>query len=324
MDTLFVSKDCSLKREDNTLVIIDKLKKKRRIPIEALAHIVLCGESGVTTSLLSLCGKFDVRITVLDWYGNVSGCFEPFSSPRAGRVRLAQASFANDPTLRLDIAKRIVQSTHANLIANLRYRLYRGNESIKAIVEIMDGLKKGIEGAEDIQSLMGFEGNSRSWYYNAWPLIDPRLDFGKRVRRPPNNPINCLISWFNGLAYSLVKTEIAKSHLDDCISFLHSPREARYSLALDISESIKSSFVDPLIFEIILRDTDIGLWFDQLDNVCRLNEIGRKNTLDIWTRKIDERRATDKNMRDFVRDEVLSLERHILGIGKYEPYQRKV
>ena len=32
---------------------------------------------------------------------------------------------------------------------------------------------------------MGYEGNARAWYYEAWKLIDPRLNFGARVRRLP-------------------------------------------------------------------------------------------------------------------------------------------
>ena len=87
---------------------------------------------------------------------------------------------------------------------------------------------------------MGAEGNVRASYYEAWTLFDEGLRFGPRRRRPPNNPINCLISWFNGLLYAAVRHEIAKTHLDDCVSFLH----AAANLAI-LSRSTSQSHSSP-------------------------------------------------------------------------------
>ena len=50
----------------------------------------------------------------------------------------------------------------------------------------------------------------------------------KRVKRPPDNPINALISYGNTLLYTKTISAIYQTHLDQRISFLHEPSEGRF------------------------------------------------------------------------------------------------
>ena len=323
MESLFISKDVKISADGGTLLLTAE-GRKNRVPIRGLSQIVIAGEAGLTSSLIALLGKNDVRIVVLDWYGNVTGSFEPAGNPRSGKVRQQQALLSADPERRADLARRFVTGAGRNILANLRYRKYRGARGLeKPISEISEHLKSA-EAACDINVLMGHEGMMRSWYYDAWKVIDPRLDFGPRVRRPPNNEINCLISWFNGLVYTLCRNEAAKTHLDDCLSFLHAPSEARSSLALDIAEIFKPAVCDPLIFEQILRGADISSWFETSEGVCRLSPSGRKATLELWAARVDDPIGGQSSLRDLVRAEALAIERHVLGVAEYHPWRRKV
>ncbi len=202
MDTLFVSRDCRLERDGGTLMVRPKAEAPRRFPVHALRHVVLAGEAQLTTAVLVLLARTGVRLTVLDYYGNAAGSFESVGSPASGTVRLAQARHVLDPALRLDLAQRIVRGTMRNLRANLSYRAYRGNAALRAPAAAIAELERKLAEFGTVEALMGAEGNARAWYYEAWPLIDKRLRFGPRMRRPPNNPVNCLLSWFNGLCYA--------------------------------------------------------------------------------------------------------------------------
>lgn len=324
MDTLFITKDARLEREDSTLLVRVDGEPKRRIPIKSIQHVVVAGEAGLTTAVLALLGQNGVRVSILDWNGNVSGTFEPLGKPAAAVVRLAQAKHASTHDLRLNLARLIVEGSLSNITANLRYRSYRGNSSVLPAIAAISEMTKKITTAKTIEELMGYEGNCRAWYFDSWKLIDQRLDFGPRRRRPPNNPINCLISWFNALAYSATRNEISKTHLDDCLSFLHSPSEARHSLALDLSEPFKPAIVDTLIFELVLRDEIEDSWFNQEDGVCRLSEFGRKKTLEKWVVKLDVSADGKPSFRTLIRNEALAIERHVLGISSYLPFKRKV
>ena len=324
METLFVSRDCVLERDGGTLMVRPKGSPPRRFPVHALHHVVVAGEARLTTAVLILLARSDIRLTVLDHYGNAAGAFESVSAPASGTVRLAQARHVMDPVLRLDLARRIVRGTLRNLRANLSYRAYRGQTALRTPAAAIAAIENRLGEAMGIEALMGMEGNARSWYYGAWPLINPRLAFGPRIRRPPNNPINCLLSWFNGLCYSAMRHAIAQTHLDGCLALLHSPNAARHSLALDLSEPFKPALTDTLIFEAILRDQVTDDWFHQEAEVCRLSEVGRQKSLEMWAAKVEAPGKDGSSFRTLMRGEALALERHVLGLGAYKPFVRAV
>lgn len=324
METLYLTKDVKIYREDATLVVAQHGSHQRhRVPIEGLAHIIVAGEAHLTTAVLGLCGRNGVRVTMLDWNGNVTGSFEPRGAPASGRLRVLQAGAVTDMPRRMGFARAFVNGAGRNILANLKYRIYRGNDALRPIHDAIEAILERTGSSGSVESLMGLEGQMRAFYYEAWPLIHAGLDFGARRRRPPNNPVNCLISWFNGLAYALVRNEIAKTHLDDSMAFLHSAREARSSLALDIAEIFKPALCDTIIFEIILRDQIDDGWFHQEDSVCRLSEKGRVATLEMWVQKVEDR-TSGSSFRELIRQEALAIERDILGIDTYKPWRRKV
>ena len=73
----------------------------------------------------------------------------------------------------------------------------------------------------------------------------------KRVKRPPDNPLNAMISFGNTLLYTKTVSAIYRTHLDQRVSFLHEPAERRFSLSLDISEVFKPVIVFRTIFELV-------------------------------------------------------------------------
>jgi CRISPR-associated protein Cas1 len=161
METLYVNRDAKIAREDATLVVTTK-DGKRRVPVKTLRQVVILGEAGLTTSVLNLLGHSDVRVTVLDWHGNVTGSYEPAGSPAAGRVRLAQARAVLDPAARMVLARTFVEGAVGNILANLRYRAYRGGEDVlKATISEIEGRFAAIAAAEDVTALMGVEGRRR-------------------------------------------------------------------------------------------------------------------------------------------------------------------
>ena len=137
METLFVSKDARLSADGGTLLVRTD-GARRRVPIKGLGQVVLAGEAGLTTSVIGLLGRNGVRITVLDWHGNVAGSFEPSRNPRSGRVRQLQALAGANDASRIDMARRLVRGAGENMLANLRYRKYRGVDGLEASIKAMN------------------------------------------------------------------------------------------------------------------------------------------------------------------------------------------
>ena len=321
METLFVSKEAQLKRRENTL-FLSVNGMSRPYPVEKIRHIVMLSESKMNSKLLCLCGSHGIRISVFDYYGYFKGAFEPVDQSPSGRVKLAQSKCILDNVEKMVIAREIVRGAGHNMRANLLYYLYRGIDGLDKHVRQMARQMDKIAKTNDCDELMGVEGNLHQIYYDGWKLIDPGLDFGKRVRRPPNNPINCLISFLNQMTYTVVRHEIFKTHLDQSLSWLHSPSSGRASLSLDLAELFKPVFTDALIFKMTRKGMIRENWFDQKGGVCLLTETGRQHVAMQFSTRLEEL-LQGRTYREWVYKEALNLERHLMGIYEYESFKRR-
>jgi CRISPR-associated protein Cas1 len=322
METLFVSRGARLRQRENTLTItLDG--RTRAFPVEKIGHLVLLAESDLNSRLLTLCGRHGVRLSVFDYYGYFKGAFEPVEKNPAGRVKLTQARLLLDDARRMVLARELVRGAAHNMRANLLYYQYRGKTELERQTQAMQKQMEKIAGAQDTATLMGIEGNLHQWYYEGWKLINPRLDFGPRVRRPPNNPINCLLSFLNQLTYTVVRHELFKTHLEEGFSFLHSPGTGRSSLSLDLSEPFKPVLVDMLIFRMVGRNMIDASWFEQHDGVCLLTETGRRNVAEQFSIRLEER-YQERSLREWIYREALAIERHLLEVAEYESFKRRI
>ena len=110
----------------------------------------------------------------------------------------------------------------------------------------------------------------------------------KRVKRPPDNPINAMISFGNTLLYAKTISSIYRTHLDQRISYLHEPSEGRFSLSLDISEVFKPIIVYRTIFELVNnRRIQVNKHFDKKVNYCLLNDEGRKIFIEAFENRLE-------------------------------------
>jgi CRISPR-associated protein Cas1 len=150
--------------------------------------------------------------------------------------------------------------------------------------------------------------------------------FEKRVKRPPDNPVNALISFGNSLCYTLCLSEIYRTALNPTISILHQPGSRRFSLALDLAEIFKPILVDRLIWKLINDGQINERDFDSDLNYCYLKESGRRKFIDAWDTKLRatfEHRSLKKRVsyRHLVRLECYKWQRHFFEGTPYEPFK---
>lgn len=182
-------------------------------------------------------------------------------------------------TSRMHVAKAIVKGIGIN-IGELLYHYYKHKKTeVKETIDwIKDEFFNQVEEARDVKELMAAEGEVWKRFYSNFKYFLPE-DFimNKRVKRPPDNPINALISFGNTLLYTKTISAIYRTHLDQRISFLHEPSEGRFSLSLDISEVFKPAIVYKTIFDLVNhKKLQVTKHFDKKVNYCLLNEEGRK------------------------------------------------
>jgi CRISPR-associated protein Cas1 len=171
------------------------------------------------------------------------------------------------------------------------YHYYKHDKKeVKATIDwIKTDFATMLDKAENIKQVLAAEGDLWQRFYANFKYFLPE-DFimNKRVKRPPDNPINALISFGNSLLYAKTISAIYRTHLDQRISFLHEPSEGRFSLSLDMCEVFKPVIIFKTIFELVNnRRIQVEKHFDRQTNYCLLNEEGRNIFITAFESRIE-------------------------------------
>jgi len=306
-----------------------KVLQKRPVPIEDVEAFYVFGEMDFNTKLLNFLARHRVPVHIFNYFGFYSSTIMPRQEINSGYLLVHQVQHYSGKSTRLALARSFIDGASFNILKNLRYygAASRGRD-MSGVIASIEADRALIATAPDIATLMGIEGRIRYHYYNAWPIIfsAPWAEFTKRVKRPPDNPINALISFGNSLCYTLALSEIYRTPLSPLISFLHEPGERRYSLALDIAEIFKPILADRLIFKLVNNGELRPQHFDEKLNFCYLKESGRRIVLAQWDERLKEtikHRNLGRNVsyRRLVRLECYRLKKHLLSMEPYQPFK---
>lgn len=247
-ESFYLFSDGELRRKDNVLRMTAPDGNYKDIKINMTRDIYLFGEVSMNTKTLNYAGQLSIPIHIFNYYGFYTGSFYPKETNVSGKLLVEQVMHFSDNDKRLNIAKAFIEAASYNILRNVRYYNERDRDLEMTINEIKN-LRDSISSVTDINSLMGVEGSIRKVYYACWTkIINQEVDFEKRVKRPPDNMVNTLISFVNSLIYTSCLSEIYTTQLNPTVSYLHSPGERRFSLCLDLSEVFKPLYCRPADF----------------------------------------------------------------------------
>lgn len=319
-----------LSRKDNTLKFtpIDEEGNEgtpKYLPVEGIDDLYVLGTLDANSALYNFLGKSDIAVHFFDYYENYTGSFMPKDSLLSGKMLLAQTAHYSDLKKRMNIARKFIEGASYNIIKNLKYYDNRGKDT-DPIIRIIENYRAKIEETKETDELMGIEGNIRSTYYDAFNLIINDFQMGNRTKQPPQNEINALISFGNMMCYSQCLRAIHQTQLNPTISYLHSPGERRYSLALDVAEIFKPLIVDRVIFKVLNKKELQEKHFDKNLNRCMLNENGKKIFIQAFEERLNEtiqHRTLKRSVsyKHLIKLECFKLSKHLLGIEIYKPFK---
>ena len=277
-----------LKRKDNSIAFSNE-KGNFYLPIEETRELYCLNEVSFNTKFLDFIAKAGITMHIFNYHGGYSGSFYPKDYLVSGELTIKQSlAYVEN---RLTIAKSIVLAIAANIHETL-YHYYRHDK--KELKPYLDWLKNDVSAllsvCAKIEQVLFVEGQIWNRFYDSFRHFLPE-DFvmNKRVKRPPDNPINALVSFGNTLLYTKTISAIYHTHLNQSISFLHSPGEGRFSLSLDLSEAFKPVIVFRTIFELIgRRRISVEKHFDKSLNYALLNEDGKKIFIDAFEERLNE------------------------------------
>lgn len=285
--TRYITSMGELTRKDNSLCF-RKDGKNVYIPVENTKEIYCLNEVSINTKLLDFLAANNIIVHFFNYYEGYSGTYYPRNKYNSGKLLIKQVKKFEEN--RMYVAKAIVKGIGMN-IREVLYHYYKHDK--KEVKETIDWIKKEflieVEEAENINQLMCVEGELWQRFYSDFKYFLPE-DFimNKRVKRPPDNPINAMISFGNTLLYTKTISSIYRTHLDQRISFLHEPAEGRFSLSLDISEVFKPIIVYKTIFDLVNnKKIQVSKHFEKKVNYCLLNEEGRKIFIEAFENRLE-------------------------------------
>jgi CRISPR-associated protein Cas1 len=321
MEKYYIFSNGELKRKDNNIYFND-----RALKIEMTSDIYLFGEVTLNTKCLNFLGQNKKAVHFFNYYGFYTGSFYPKESNVSGKLLVKQVEYFQDREKRVELAREIIKSASDNIFRNLRYYNGRGKD-LKNEMEIIKSYQLELDKAQDVNEIMGIEGNIRKIYYSTWSkIINQEIDFEKRVKRPPDNMINTLISFINSLIYTTCLSEIYKTQLNPTISYLHSPGDRRFSLCLDITEIFKPLIVDRMIFSLLNKNMISEDDFAKDSNFYYLKDKGRKKILEEYEKKLNQTITHKELKRDVSYQTLIKLEcykliKHLLGDKKFDGFK---
>lgn len=321
MEKYYIFSNGELKRKDNNIYFND-----RALKIEMTSDIYLFGEVTLNTKCLNFLGQNKKAVHFFNYYGFYTGSFYPKESNVSGKLLVKQIEYFQDREKRVELAREIIKSASDNIFRNLRYYNGRGKD-LKNEMEIIKSYQLELDKAQEVNEIMGIEGNIRKVYYSTWSkIINQEIDFEKRVKRPPDNMINTLISFINSLIYTTCLSEIYKTQLNPTISYLHSPGDRRFSLCLDITEIFKPLIVDRMIFSLLNKNMISEDDFAKDSNFYYLKDKGRKKILEEYEKKLNQTITHKELKRDVSYQTLIKLEcykliKHLLGDKKFDGFK---
>ncbi|TJX13719.1 type I-B CRISPR-associated endonuclease Cas1 [Tissierella creatinini] len=326
--TKYIITSGNLSRKDFSICYRDLDNKINYFPIEGIREIYILNEVSLNTKLLDYLSRYGILIHFFNYYGNYSGTFYPKEQYLSGRLILRQTEKYKEDRIR--IAKSIVKGISINM-EEVLYHYYRHNKPVKSYIDNIRYItKNSLEKSNDIKQILFVEGTIWKEFYDALRAILPEdFYFKERVKRPPDNPINAMISFGNSLLYAKTIAGIYQTHLNPTISYLHEPSERRFSLALDISEVFKPIIVFKTILDLVNNNRiSKQKHFDKDLNFSILNEEGKKLFISEFETRLNKtiehpRLKRKVTYQTLIKYECYKLIKDILEGAEFIPYNDK-
>jgi len=285
-----VEQGAQLRLEQRRLVVEKNGQRIARVPLAHTNAVIIFGNAHITTPALKGLLRAGVDVVFLTRYGRYEGrLVGPVS--KFGLLRQAQYALAHDHAFGLKLAQTLVNGKCLNMRTTLlRRNRSLQNAAIAASAERIGALAERAWRTQRLNALRGVEGSAAAAYFSVLRHLFKRpWPFYKRVRRPPTDPINVLLSF----GYTLLTRELEASvllvGLDPYLGFLHGTAYGRPSLALDLVEEFRAIVVDAVVLRCLNSELITAEDFTAGDNPNRplvLSDDGRRRFLQAFETRV--------------------------------------
>ena len=309
-------------------LLFDGKDGKKYIPVETTDSLYIYSNVIFSGKFFEFINEKGLNVSMIDRYGEKIGSFVPQNNHRNIKTELKQLRIYDDEKERLELARKLEIASVFNIRANLRYYERRKEEQkLATTITDISALIKLLNEAKSVTQLMTIEAQARQKYYHCfnWILDDKDFIFEKRTRRPPEDPLNAMISFGNTLLYQRIANEINRTSLDIRIGIVHAAGSRPESLNLDLADLFKPILVDRTIFTLVNRKMMNAEDFVEVENNgIYLSKNGKRQFIKEFERKLYQKLQIDGIERTYdylIKYEIQKLKKYIEYGEKYKPYK---
>jgi CRISPR-associated protein Cas1 len=216
-----------------------------RLDPAALRTILCYGGVGVTDEAMAVLLRHGIEVSWLTAGGH--RCHGRLVGYRADKtaLRIVQHQVLANKRHKLELARTLVREKIESQMAAARHAQRHGTALAGEILRRLKSALDNCRGARDLDAIRGMEGGATAaWYLLFGNLLIAPWTFTQRVRRPPTDPVNALLSLGYTWLLSRASTRCEALGLEVGLGALHEFRHGRPSLACDLIEPLRIPAVD--------------------------------------------------------------------------------
>ena len=318
------------KRGDALLIETDDSPVE--VPMVHVSQVSLFGLVSITTPALHALMRADKPVS---WFSTGNWFLGHTIGTGHGNVSVREAQYraAFDERRRLEFARSLVAAKIRNCRTMLRrnWRLEESRRHEKAdALTVLKRVAQRTEHAKDAGELLGREGEGAAAYFaNFEKMIASEksgelgFSFEARNRRPPNDPVNAMLSLAYAVLTRVFANAIAATGLDPYLGLYHRPRHGRPALALDLMEPFRPIVADSCVIQVVNNGEIKPSDFVFNGPACALRPSGRRAFLKAFERRMEQQTTHPVfgyrvSMRRLIEVQARLLGRHLQG--EISPY----
>ena len=290
--TLYIEEQGSTLRIENERFRVTHAKESEELelielPAIKVGQIVIFGACMITPAAMRHCLTQNIPIVLLSQQGKYYCRIESTDDVNIALERL-QFERSTDEKFLFACAQNFVRAKlhNSGVLLKRHAETKPLNEPLHRAIARMHLLEEALERAETIDAVRGYEGEGAALYFSVFEeLFEPgTFTFKLRVRRPPTDPVNAMLSFGYSLLFNNLFSMARLHRLHPYVGFLHADKPQHPALISDLIEEFRT-LIDGMVIGIInkqligLHEFTIARHDDGIPKGCYLNDESRKTYL---------------------------------------------
>jgi len=257
----------------------------REICVLAVTDLILSTHCLISTDVLELCAKNDIRIQFLSGHGTPFceiNSFEGGESPIIKRKQLALSTNVAGVDIIRNLLVKKLENRMKQLKELSKNRPAKSRETIKiALLELGTYVSKialvtGNNVADIRDCLQGYEGSAgRVYFKTISDLLPNEYRFSGRSYMPAKDMYNAMLNYAYGILYGSMKSDCYLARLDPYIGIMHADIYNKPTLVYDLVEAYRY-YPEKVVFSLFSKRRVKDDFFIKKDNGFWFAEEGKK------------------------------------------------